>query len=79
MVERQNADEEATGPALTNNNAVETPEEAGNPNTRAIAHRVKASRSVLALVVDDEYVFAGLQGGDIVVSGIKFVLHDQAS
>ena len=34
----------------------------------AIGHRVKASRSVLALILDEEFVFAGLQGGDIVVS-----------
>lgn len=33
-----------------------------------IGHRVLASRSVLALVIDEECVFAGLQGGDIVVS-----------
>lgn len=32
-----------------------------------IGHRVLASRSVLALVIDEECVFAGLQGGDIVV------------
>jgi di- and tripeptidase len=32
-----------------------------------IGHRVQASRSVLALVVDEDCVFAGLQGGDIVV------------
>ena len=32
-----------------------------------IGHRVQASRSVLALVLDDDCVFAGLQGGDIVV------------
>ncbi|OOQ86633.1 WD repeat protein [Penicillium brasilianum] len=31
-----------------------------------IGHRVLASRSVLALVIDEECVFAGLQGGDIV-------------
>lgn len=40
-------------------------------NTRpdcGIGHRVQASRSVLALAIDDECVFAGLQGGDIVVS-----------
>lgn len=37
-------------------------------NDCAIGHRVKASRSVLALVLDEESVFAGLQGGDIVVS-----------
>ena len=33
-----------------------------------IGHRVLASRSVLALAIDEECVFAGLQGGDIVVS-----------
>lgn len=33
-----------------------------------IGHRVRAARSVLALVLDEECVFAGLQGGDIVVS-----------
>lgn len=32
-----------------------------------IGHRVQATRSVLSLVLDDECVFAGLQGGDIVV------------
>lgn len=32
-----------------------------------IGHRVLASRSVLALAIDEECVFAGLQGGDIVV------------
>jgi di- and tripeptidase len=37
-------------------------------NKCAIGHRVKASRSVLALILDEEFVFAGLQGGDIVVS-----------
>lgn len=31
-------------------------------------HRVVASRSVLSLVLDDKFVFAGLQGGDILVS-----------
>lgn len=36
-----------------------------------IGHRVLASRSVLALTVDEHCVFAGLQGGDIVVSGRK--------
>lgn len=39
-----------------------------------VGHRVKASRSVLALVLDDECVFAGLQGGDIVVSNMTLVL-----
>lgn len=32
-----------------------------------VAHRVEARRSILALVVDDDYLIAGLEGGDIVV------------
>ncbi|KAJ5937275.1 Peptidase M20 [Penicillium verhagenii] len=36
-----------------------------------IGHRVLASRSVLALVVDEECVFAGLQGGDIVAWSLE--------
>ncbi|PGG99564.1 hypothetical protein AJ80_09331 [Polytolypa hystricis UAMH7299] len=35
-------------------------------NECAIGHRVQAVRSVLALVIDEGCVFAGLQGGDIV-------------
>lgn len=38
------------------------------PGDCGIGHRMVASRSVLALAVDEECVFAGLQGGDIVVS-----------
>lgn len=38
-----------------------------NPLECGIGHRVQASRSVLALTLDEECVFAGLQGGDIVV------------
>src|SRR5262245_28282103 len=37
-------------------------------NGCAVGHRVNATRSVLALAMDEECVFAGLQGGDIVVS-----------
>ncbi|PLB41385.1 glutamine amidotransferase subunit DUG2 [Aspergillus candidus] len=36
-----------------------------------IGHRVKASRSVLALALDDDCVFAGLQGGDIVAWSLE--------
>ena len=38
-----------------------------------IGHRVLASRSVLALALDEHCVFAGLQGGDIVVSFDSFL------
>lgn len=34
-------------------------------------HRLNASGSVQAIVVDGDVLFAGLQGGDIVVSDIK--------
>lgn len=37
-------------------------------NECAVGHRMQAVRSVLSLVVDEGCVFAGLQGGDIVVS-----------
>jgi hypothetical protein len=37
-------------------------------DTCGVGHRVKATGSVLALVIDEECIFAGLQGGDIVVS-----------
>lgn len=33
-----------------------------------LQHRLNASGSVQAIVVDDDVLFAGLQGGDIVVS-----------
>lgn len=36
-------------------------------NVSAIGHRLQAHGSVLALVIDHDYIFAGLQGGDIVV------------
>ncbi|KKK16967.1 hypothetical protein AOCH_002643 [Aspergillus ochraceoroseus] len=36
-----------------------------------IGHRVQASRSVLALVVDEDCVFAGLQGGHIVAWSLE--------
>lgn len=39
-----------------------------------IGHRMEASRSVLALVLDEECVFAGLQGGDIVVCVPHFTM-----
>jgi hypothetical protein len=38
------------------------------PNEFAVGHRMKAVRSVLAIAIDEGCVFAGLQGGDIVVS-----------
>lgn len=34
-----------------------------------LVHSVQAGRSILALVADDDYLFAGLEGGEITVSG----------
>ncbi|KAK1146289.1 hypothetical protein N8T08_003076 [Aspergillus melleus] len=42
-----------------------------SPIECGIGHRVQASRSVLALVIDNECVFAGLQGGDIVAWSLE--------
>ncbi|KAG5300088.1 WD domain-containing protein [Histoplasma capsulatum G186AR] len=44
----------------------ETPPDVRITNPWGVGHRVQAVRSVLALVLDEECVFAGLQGGDIV-------------
>ena len=49
----------------------DSPDDAGSAHPTSdcgIGHRVLASRSVLALAVDEHCVFAGLQGGDIFVS-----------
>ncbi|KAB8071184.1 hypothetical protein BDV29DRAFT_22544 [Aspergillus leporis] len=49
-------------------------DDANHPNAKiecGIGHRVQASRSVLALVLDDECVFAGLQGGDIIAWSLQ--------
>ncbi|PWY78344.1 WD repeat protein [Aspergillus heteromorphus CBS 117.55] len=42
-----------------------------SPVECGIGHRVQASRSVLALELDNECVFAGLQGGDIVAWSLE--------
>lgn len=49
----------------------DSPDDAGSAHPTSdcgIGHRVLASRSVLALAIDELCVFAGLQGGDIFVS-----------
>lgn len=43
-------------------------------NDCAVGHRVQASRSVLAVALDEECVFAGLQGGDILVCDCTQIL-----
>ncbi|KAL4785263.1 hypothetical protein BJX76DRAFT_325089 [Aspergillus varians] len=47
------------------------PNETSSQVECGIGHRVQASRSVLALVVDEDCVFAGLQGGDIVAWSLE--------
>ncbi|EEH38280.2 WD repeat-containing protein [Paracoccidioides lutzii Pb01] len=49
----------------------ETPPDAQLNKPCAVGHRVQAVRSVLALVIDEECVFAGLQGGDIVAWSLE--------
>lgn len=43
----------------------------------SVAHQVEAGRSILALVVDDAYLFAGLEGGDIAVCTLPCVFDGQ--
>lgn len=39
-----------------------------NPNrTPALSHRMKHDKSILALAVSAQYIFAGTQGGEILV------------
>ena len=54
---------------LSANPAVQPPSGYGGeePNGSPVGHRMQAGRSVLSIVVDERCVFAGLQGGDIVV------------
>lgn len=42
-----------------------------------VGHRLQASKSVLSLAIDEDYVFAGLQGGEILVSLSSLKLTDQ--
>jgi di- and tripeptidase len=39
--------------------------------TPVLAHRMKHDKSILALVVSSQYIFAGTQGGEILVSGAQ--------
>jgi hypothetical protein len=45
----------------------------------SVAHRVEAERSILALVVDDDYLIGGLEGGDIVVCEFSGDSHSEVS
>lgn len=48
----------------------QTSRQNGNPNTAmpVLFHKVKDKRSILALVVSKSRIFAGTQGGEIIVS-----------
>jgi di- and tripeptidase len=39
--------------------------------TPVLAHRMKHDKSILALVVSAEYIFAGTQGGEILVRPMR--------
>jgi hypothetical protein len=39
--------------------------------TPVLAHRMKHDKSILALAVSAEYIFAGTQGGEILVSAAR--------
>jgi hypothetical protein len=39
--------------------------------TPMLAHRMKHDKSILALVVSSQYIFAGTQGGEILVCALR--------
>lgn len=47
--------------------SLNSPSPSAEQDIPTIGHRLNAGRSVLALAVDEESVYAGLQGGDILV------------
>ena len=44
---------------------------AGGDKTPVLAHRMKHDKSILGLVVSAEYIWAGTQGGEILVRGTE--------
>lgn len=49
----------------------------GPPSTvPVLAHRMKHDKSILALAVSSQYIFAGTQGGEILVRHVKEQVHD---
>jgi di- and tripeptidase len=42
--------------------------------TPVLAHRMKHDKSILALVVSSQYIFAGTQGGEILVCRVEAVV-----
>jgi hypothetical protein len=53
---------------VAHSNGAEKPSAAVS-KTPVLAHRMKHDKSILALVVSSQYIFAGTQGGEILVSG----------
>jgi hypothetical protein len=58
----------ATSSKLDDTSKYEPVDGAPSLSEENLQHRLNASGSVQAIVVDDDVLFAGLQGGDIVVS-----------
>lgn len=58
---------DATKASNGTNGSEATPSQSQPLGTGILHHRLNATGSVQAIVIDDDVLFAGLQGGDIVV------------
>jgi di- and tripeptidase len=47
--------------------------------TPVLAHRMKHDKSILALVVSSQYIWAGTQGGEILVCGTETTVYSFSS
>lgn len=52
---------------------------AGGDKTPMLAHRMKHDKSILALVVSAEYIWAGTQGGEILVCGLGAAVYSSSA
>ncbi|CAI6331673.1 unnamed protein product [Periconia digitata] len=53
--------------AAMDSNGFQQPDETATASTPAITHRMKHDKSILALAVSGQFIFAGTQGGEILV------------
>ena len=56
---------------IMDSNGAEKTAPYANSKTPALTHRMKHDKSILALAVSSQYIFAGTQGGEILVRGKK--------
>lgn len=61
--------------AVESNVLVERPVQKDNMKP-VLAHRMKHDKSILALAVSSEHIFAGTQGGEILVCLERYHWHD---